>query len=106
MKTVNRSFVLVSPKTPFFDHFTPLMEEPEWAKFHEPSLYLVEEDLWNEEAVIEKYMKSIALEECSQLCDKIELFPVINDVAVFLHYFEVQLGTTVNDCLNKPLNKL
>ena len=57
MKTLNRAFLYVHPTEKFWKLVGPLVEDKDFIAFHEPTIYLIDEDIWDEETVIKKYMK-------------------------------------------------
>ena len=107
MKVLNRGYIIVSPKSIFFHELTPkanndylVSEEPE------PSIYLIEEDFWDDETVLKKYYKRIVLSEMSQLetsdanlLGKIS-FENIHD------YFKITMGSLVFDIDERPLESI
>ena len=107
MKVLNRGYIIVSPKSIFFHELTPqanidylLSEEPE------PSVYLIEEDFWDDETVLKKYYKRIVLGEMSQLeikdanlLEKIK-FENIHE------YFKITMGSLVFDLDERPFESI
>jgi hypothetical protein len=106
MKIINRGFICVTP--------TPLFIT--WAAKHsddnmfftinpEPSIYLVEDDFWEDSKVIEKYYKKISQQEFSSLCTKDEIIPIISSEDEFILYFSTSLGTIVHDLLKENIER-
>lgn len=98
MKVVNRGYILVSPKQAFCD----------WAKQHdadfdfdesdelEGNVYLIEEDFFEYEPLVEAHFKKIMKNECLAIVDSEEEFPKPN-LELFLEWFHVQIGSSVFD---------
>ena len=59
MKTINRAYIKITPTQKFWNILEPYIEDKEFIPFHEPTLYLIEEDVWDEDQVLMKYMKKI-----------------------------------------------
>lgn len=98
IKILNRGFISVTPKTSFYDEV--LKELPETTMFHknpEATIYLIEEDFWDNESVLKKHYKKILTSEKRQLSPtkKIELRQVTIDN---IHdYFVFSFGNLVVD---------
>lgn len=101
-KTVNRGYIYVQPKQAFCD----------WAKQHdsdfdfneeddlEGSVYLIEEDFFEYEPILEANFKKILKSECEAVSDdEIEL-PKLT-LEQFLEWYDVKIGSTVFDTLVK-----
>lgn len=69
----------------------------------EPSVYLIEEEFWEDELILEKYRKKIIRRECSEICSDETKWPVIKDNDQFRFYFQVFLGIVVVDLLESDL---
>lgn len=98
MKVVNRGFILIEPKQAFCD----------WAKLHDPdfdfeegddlegNLYLIEEDFFEYEPVLESHFKKIMQNECLAIVDSEEDMPVPT-MELFTSWFKVRIGAAVFD---------
>lgn len=98
MKTVNRGYFLVEPKQAFCD----------WAKQHDPdfdfdetddlegSLYLIEEDFFEYEPLVEAHFKKIFKNECLAIVDDENLFPKPT-IDLFQEWFTIRIGGSVFD---------
>jgi hypothetical protein len=104
MKIVNRGYISVLPGLKFWD----------WAKLNcaadnllfqndEPSIYLIEEDFWEEETIITSYFSKIVQSEFETINPTKEIWPIISTVAEFNEYFTVVSGNMVFDLLNEPI---
>jgi hypothetical protein len=106
MKTLNRAYLTVNPTEKFWNLVGPSIEDKDFIAFHEPTLYLIEEEIWDEEIIITKYMKKITKNEISQVTDQdISSIP-IEKSEDFLSYFTIELGGTVIDCISAPIERL
>lgn len=98
MRTVNRGYILIEPKQPFCD----------WAKEHdedfdfdeeddlEGSVYLVEEDFFEVEPLLERHFKAIMENECEAVTDNEANWPKPS-MNLFLEWFHVRVGGSVFD---------
>ena len=100
MKTLNRAFLYVHPTEKFWKLVGPLVEDKDFITFHEPTIYLIDEDIWDEETVIKKYMKKIVTHEFNQLVEHTEIPFEIRDTKDFASYFKVEIGGAVVDCVS------
>jgi hypothetical protein len=69
----------------------------------EPSVYLIEEEFWDDELIIERYRKKMVKREFSEICPDEHTWPVIKDNEQFRSYFNVFLGLIVVDLLDSDL---
>ena len=107
MKVLNRGYIIVSPKSIFFNELTPqsnidylVSKEPE------PSVYLIEEDFWDDETVLKKYYKRIVHSEMSQLETKdAHLLGKIKFENIH-EYFKITMGSLVFDLDERPLESI
>jgi len=106
MKTVNRGFISITP-TPLFITWAlkNSNEEQFFTNNPESSIYLVEDDFWEDAIILEKYFKKIAQEEFKAICSDEEKFPVLFNEDEFFLYFSSSLGTIVHDLLKEKLEK-
>ena len=107
MKVLNRGYIIVSPKSIFFHELTPqanndylVSEEPE------PSVYLIEDDFWDDETVLKKYYKRIVHSEMSQLETKdAHLLGKIKFENIH-EYFKITMGSLVFDLDERSLDNI
>ena len=106
MKIINRGFICVSP-TPLFIAWAAKYSDDNqfFTNNPEPSIYLVEDDFWEDAIILEKYFKKIAQEEFKAICSDEEKFPVLFNEDEFFLYFSSSLGTIVHDLLKEKLEK-
>lgn len=104
MNLLNRGQIVVFPTKKFEEWSIIHSAEPLFFSEHpEPSVYLIEEELWDDELMIEKYRKKILARECSEICIDQTKWPTVKDNEAFLQYFQVHLGIMVVDLLNTDL---
>jgi hypothetical protein len=106
MKTVNRGFISITPTPLFIAWALKYSDEVQFFTNNpEPSIYLVEDDFWEDAIILEKYYKKIAQEEFKAICSDEEKFPVLSNEDEFSLYFSSSLGTIVHDLLKEKLEK-
>jgi hypothetical protein len=106
MKTVNRGFISITPTPLFIAWALKYSDEVQFFTNNpEPSIYLVEDDFWEDAKVIEKYYKKISQQEFSSLCTKDEIIPIISSEDEFILYFSTSLGTIVHDLLKENIER-
>ena len=96
MKFVNRGYMLVSPKKAFIDWANENDEDFSDLVDNEASVYLIEEDFYDDEPVVKANFKKVFINELSAVSGDESSFPDIN-MENFNKYFEVTLGTSVFD---------
>ena len=105
MKIVNRGYLSILPSAMFW----------EWANTNcpadnllfqndEPSIYLIEEDFWEEDAVITTYFSKIAKSEFETVNPNKETWPIISNAEEFNAYFRYVSGNMVFDLLSIGIN--
>ena len=70
----------------------------------EPSIYLIEEDFWEEDAVITTYFSKIAKSEFETVNPNKETWPIISNAEEFNAYFRYFSGNMVFDLLSIGIN--
>ena len=106
MKTVNRGFISITPTPLFISWALKNSDEVQFFTNNpESSIYLVEDDFWEDSKVIEKYYKKISQQEFSSLCSKNEIIPIISSEEEFSLYFDLSLGTIVHDLLKENIER-
>lgn len=104
MKTVNRGYILVEPRQPFCDW---AKENDEDFDFNEDddlegSVYLIEEDFFEIEPLLEQHFKKIMKNECRAVTDKEENWPKPS-MNLFVEWFNIRVGGSVFDTLKEDL---
>ncbi len=100
MKIVNRGFITVRPKQVFVDWANKQDNEFQIDLNAEPSVYLVEEDFFEIDSIIESNYKQIF--ECELAAVSDNDFPEIK-LSVFKEWFSLEVGSTVVDLENNQL---
>lgn len=96
MKIVNRGFITVRPKQPFVDWANQQDAEFQINLNAEPSVYLIEEDFFEVDPIIESNYKAIFECELLAVSDNEDGFPEIK-MGVFKDWFSLEVGSTVID---------
>ena len=106
MKIVNRGFLIVSPKQPFFDWANEFEEEIFFSEEDdvEPTIYLIEEEFIDVEQIIRDNFKKIFLNELNMITENSEDHPKI-DETTFYEWFDINAGTTILDTLKADLKR-
>jgi hypothetical protein len=105
MKLINRGFLMAKPSTAFIQWATQNDPELMMDENAEGSLYLIEEEFWDDDLIIEKYAKKIWAQECSSIEDDAKKWPELSEALPFIHYFHLEIGCTVIDLLKEPLEQ-
>jgi hypothetical protein len=104
IKIVNRGFIHLSPTPIFMDWAKKHAEEtPFFDQSPEATTYLIEEEFWEEEKVLEKYFKKIFTQESMAFSADKEVWLPCEQMEEFLTYFSVNFGTFVYDLLPQSL---
>ena len=98
--------MIVNPTKVFWNTITPYIDDKEFIAFHEPTVYLIEEEIWDETAMLEKYLKKILHQEIIQLTDDVRAIPIVSTADDVLAMFTLTFGSTIVDCLKSPIDKL
>jgi len=104
MTILNRGQIVVFP-TENFQLWAKENSEEDlfFSNQSEPSVYLIEEEFWDDELIIERYRKKMVKREFSEICSNEDTWPVIKDNEQFRSYFNVFLGLIVVDLLDSDL---
>ena len=105
MNLVNRGFI--------FDKARPVFIK--WAQTIDPdllideqaegSVYLIEEEFWDDELILKTYAKKIASHEFGSITEAEELWLPWTTTEEFEALFTVELGCTCLDLRKEPLQK-
>lgn len=105
MNLINRGFIQIKPT----------LKLVEWAANKNPALlldddaeatiYLIEEEFWDDDVILKKYGKQIAQQEFESLGFEIADWPESFELDDFLSWFSCELGCTCIDLLKEPLQK-
>jgi hypothetical protein len=105
MKIINRGFIILKPKKAYLDWANQFEEEEIIFSTEdecEASIYLIEEDFFDFEPVLEKNFKKIFKNELEAVADE-EHWPENLTLNLFLEWFEVDFGTSVFDTQKNDL---
>ena len=99
MNVLNRGFITITPKKPFFDWSNTIDSELQFSIEDdiEPTVYLITEDFFDIEPLIEQHFKKIFKNELMAISEDEELWPSERNIDVFLEWFEINLGSMVFD---------
>lgn len=104
MLIVNRGYLIVRAKKPFVDWANEQEQDFELFIDGEPTIYLTEEEFYDDALLIKENFKRIFQAELDAVSDNEESFPEIK-LAVFEQWFDVEAGSTVMDILKKELDR-
>ena len=106
MKLINRGFIIVQPKQAFFDWANQFEEDVYFSEEDavEPSIYLIEEDFFDIEPIIQDQFKKIFKNELNTITENEEDHPKITQ-SLFDEWFEVSAGTTIFDTQKSDLKR-
>ena len=105
MNLVNRGFIFVSPRKPFLDWANDIDQDLLIDEHAEGSVYLIEEEFWDDELILKQYAKKIASQEFSSISEDEALWPKWTELAEFEAFFSIAMGCTCIDLLKEPLQK-
>jgi hypothetical protein len=104
MNILNRGQIVIFPTENFQQWATQNSEEELFlTTTAEPTVYLIEEEFWEDELIIEKYRKKIMKREFSEICSDESKWPIVKDNEQFRFYFNAFLGLVVVDLLESEL---
>ena len=100
MKIINRGFIIVRPTKLFWAWANQFNEEDLEVEANdeiEPNVYLITEDFFEIEPIIEQNFKKIFRTELSMVTDIEEEWPEDRSMEIFEKWFRLELGSTVFD---------
>lgn len=99
MKIVNRGYITVAPNKPFWDWANEFESDMEFSVEDdvEPNVYLITEEFFEIEPVIEQYFKKIFKNELAMITESEEDWPQDRTMELFLKWFTLEVGSTVFD---------
>lgn len=104
MNILNRGQIVIFPTENFQQWATQNCDEEHFLTSQaEPAVYLIEEEFWEDELIIEKYRKKIMRREFSEICSDEGKWPIVKDNEQFRYYFNAFLGLVVVDLLESDL---
>jgi hypothetical protein len=105
MNLVNRGFIFVRPTKTFIDWAKEIDTDLVMDENAEGSMYLIEEEFWDDELILKQYAKKIASQEFSSITEDNSTWPNWTDLAQFEAFFSIEMGCTCIDLLKEPLQK-
>ncbi len=99
MNILNRGFITITPKKAFFDWSNTIDLEVQFSIEDEiePTVYLITEDFFDIEPLIEQHFKKIFKNELTAITENEEKWPVERNIDVFLEWFDINIGSMVFD---------
>ncbi len=106
MEIVNRGFIIIQPKAPFFEWAETFEMEVYFDETDgiEPTVYLIEEDFVDDELVIEQNFKKIFKAELSAITEDETDWPKTS-LELFKEWFSYSLGSMVMDLEKSKLER-
>lgn len=106
MKVVNRGFLIVQPKQPFFDWANQFEEDIYFSEEDdvEPTVYLVEEEFLDIDPIVQQQFKKIFRNELNTITSDKDEHPEITE-ELFQQWFHVTGGTTLFDTQKTDLKR-
>jgi len=96
MKFVNRGYLTVKPTKLFIDWANNYDEDFSALESSEASVYLIEEDFYDDEPVLKSHFKNVFQNELLAVTEDESVYPEIK-FEVFNDWFDVEMGTSVFD---------
>lgn len=99
MNVLNRGFLSVKPKQGFWDWANKIDSEVQFTEDDdiEPTIYLITEDFFDVEPIIEQHFKKIFKNELNAIIEDDSAWPTEMNIDIFLQWFEISLGSMVFD---------
>ena len=106
MKIVNRGYIMVKPSIEFKKWIKEINNDLQFIDgLEEGTCFLIEEDFWEEDKILEKYFRKIYKQECYPVTEIESQWPNIKTLEDFNVYFQTEFGTFVYDLLSINLTK-
>lgn len=100
MKLINRGFILIKPRQAYWNWANKFSEEEilfSDKDDSEGSMYLIEEDFFDIDPVLEKHFKKMFKNELESVSDDETNWPEKLDMELFMDWFTVDYGSSVFD---------
>jgi len=106
MQLINRGFISVKPSSLFIEWLKSYDSAVLiTAKDAEATVYLIEEEFWDDALILKTYAKKIATSTFAEYgCDEAH-WPSNFDIENFEQWFDCDLGCTCIDLLAAPIQK-
>jgi hypothetical protein len=105
MNLVNRGFIFVKARPVFIKWAQTIDPDLLIDEQAEGSVYLIEEEFWDDELILKTYAKKIASHEFGSITEAEELWLPWTTIEEFEALFTVELGCTCLDLRKEPLQK-
>ena len=107
MNIINRGFLIIRPKQEFLNWASQVDTEVSFSESDdvEGTNFLIEEDFFEIEPIIEKHFKKIFKHELAMLTEDESLWPESITMEVFLNWFSVDFGAIVIDLEKSDLKR-
>lgn len=105
MNIVNRGFIFVKPSKLFIDWARGTNTELLIDEQAEGSIYLIEEEFWDDELILKQYARKIAHQEFSSIIEDSSTWPKCTELSELEQFFHIEMGCTCIDLRNEPLQK-
>jgi hypothetical protein len=102
MKFVNRGYLAVKPTKLFFDWANKNDEDYSDLEDSESSIYLIEENFYDDEQVLKANFKKVFLNELQAVSEDDSTYPEMK-FEIFTSWFNVELGASVFDAQDESL---
>jgi hypothetical protein len=107
MRLLNRGYIVVNHRQAYWNWVKSVDEECIFneADQCEPTLYLIKEDFFDDDILIENYFKKIFKAELMSVTDNESLWPEKLDISTFELWFGIaEIGSTVIDLENSDIS--
>jgi hypothetical protein len=107
MQSVNRGFLIIKPKSLFLNWANQFEDQFQFneADEVESTSFLIEEDFFEIEPIIQKHFKKIMKNELSMVTEDEENWPEKITLELFLEWFSVEIGSIVLDLEKTDLKR-
>jgi hypothetical protein len=108
MKILNRGYIIVRPTELFWNWANKFTDEDLQVDVNdgvEPNIYLIEEDFFEIEPLIEKSFKKIFKTELLMVTEDEQDWPEERTMETFLTWFDLEFGATVLDLEKADLKR-
>lgn len=99
MNVLNRGFLSVTPKQSFWNWANMIDTEVQFSEEDdiEPTVYLITEDFFDIEPIIEQHFKKIFKNELFAITEDETIWPTERNMDAFLDWFDINVGSMVFD---------
>lgn len=104
IKILDRGYISITPESLFWKEANKELQEPLLEiKNPEATIYLIEEDFWDNESILKKYYKGILEAEMRQVDTTGTLKLKELSIENIHDYFNIEFGNLVVDLEQKPI---